>query len=309
MKITFRPFGYREYTPVAILAVLLGVAYFTVTGFDRPQIYLNILKNASYNGMIALGLLFVLICGDIDFSIGAQMSFYGVLFGLIIKNRGGIPLAAAATLAVAVLLGCAQGALVGRYRINSMIATIATSVMLSGLTYILAGGQPIFDLPQLPVRASARFYGISQPALIWILVAVLAALVLHQTYWGKFFYAVGCNATAAERAGVPAARTKMVAFSLCSLCCGICAVVYISQLGFSPLEAGQEATNSVLTIAALGGVSFTGGRGKVFPILCAALLLSALTSIFIVLRVPTYYQNCTKGVIIFLALITKMEKR
>ena len=195
------------------------------------------------------------------------------------------------------------------WRLFTMIATIATSVTLSGLTYILAGGQPIFDLPTLPVRAPVRLLGISLPALIWILVAVLAALVLRQTYWGKFFYAVGCNVTAAERAGVPAERTKMVAFSLCSLCCGICAVVYISQLGFSPLEAGQESTNSVLTIAALSGVSFSGGRGRVIPILCATLLMSALTSVFIVLRVPTYYQNCIKGVIIFAALITKIEKR
>ena len=310
MKKSARSLSYGGLVTPLILLLVLGVAAFTVPGFDKPQIYLNILKNAAHAGIMALGLLFVLICGDIDLSVGAQMSFYGVVLGLLLKTVGlSLPLAIGLTLVLAAALGCLQGVLVGRFRFHSMISTIACGVTLSGLTYILADGLPIFDLPGLPV-SSASPLGLSWPALILVLVAVLAALVLHQTYWGRFFYALGCNAAAAERAGVPAARSKMLSFSLCSLCCGICAATYISQLGFAPLEAaGQEATTSVLTIAALGGASFSGGRGKVVPILCAALLLSALTSIFIVLRVPTYYQNCIKGLIIFIAISTKLARK
>lgn len=300
---------YRAWMPPLLLAAVVVIAYFTIRGFDRPQMYLTILKNGAYNGILALGVLFVLICGDIDLSLGSQMCFYGVLCAVSLKRGVPIPLAILLTLAAALLVGCILGTAVGRWRVNSMIATIAMGVMLEGLTFILAGGVPIYNLPDgFEALAAHKLFHLSQPTLVWFLLAGLTALILHQTYWGRFFYAVGCNAAAAEKTGVSIARTKTAAFALCSLLCGICSVVYIAQIGLAPLENSSGADISVLTIAALGGVSFSGGRGRVVPVFCAALFLSALTSMFIVLRVPPYYQNCIKGVIIFVAVLTKIQK-
>lgn len=300
---------YHVWMPPLMLAVVIGIAYFTVRGFDRPQMYLTILKNGAYSGILALGILFVLICGDIDLSLGAQMCFYGVLCAVCLKRGVPILLAILLTLAAALFVGCFLGTAVGRWRVNSMIATIAMSVTLEGLTFILAGGVPVYNLPDtFEALAGHKLLQLPQPTLVWFLLALLTALVLHQTYWGRFFYAVGCNAAAAEKTGVSIARTKTAAFALCSLLCGICSVVYIAQIGLAPLEDSSDINISVLTIAALGGVSFSGGRGRVVPVFCAAVLLSALTSMFIVLRVPPYYQNCIKGAIIFVAVLTKFRK-
>lgn len=300
---------YRTWAPVLMLAALFAAAYLVIPGFQQPRIYLTILKNGTYNGILALGLLLVLICGDIDLSIGAQMSFYGVLCAIAMKRGVPIPFSILLTLAVALGIGCFLGTAVGRFRVNSVIATIAMTITLEGLSQIVTKGVPVYNLPDAFVEQSTRkLFGLSQPTLVWFLLTVLVALFLRQTYWGRFFYAVGNNAAAAQRAGVPIARTEAVAFAGSSLLCALSGIVYISHIGLAPLNAGSGAHISVLTIAALGGVSFSGGKGKVLPVFCGALFLSALTSIFIVLRVPPYYQNCIKGSILFVAALTKMRK-
>ena len=279
---------YQAWVPVLMLAALFAAAYLAIPGFQQPRIYLTILKNGAWNGILALGLLMVLICGDIDLSIGAQMSFYGVLCALAMKRGIPISLSVLLTLIAALGAGCFLGTAVGRFRVNSVIATIAMTITLEGVSQIITRGIPVYNLPDAFVEGAVhKFLGLSQPTLVWFLLTGLTALFLRQTYWGRFFYAVGSNRDAARRAGVPIAGTKTV---------------------LAPLNAGSGAHISVLTIAALGGVSFSGGKGKVLPVFCGALFLSALTSIFIVLRVPPYYQNCIKGSILFVAALTKMRK-
>ncbi|MEY8389131.1 ABC transporter permease [Oscillospiraceae bacterium 38-13] len=300
---------YQAWVPVLMLAALFAAAYLGIPGFQQPRIYLTILKNGAWNGILALGLLMVLICGDIDLSIGAQMSFYGVLCALAMKRGIPISLSILLTLIAALGTGCFLGTAVGRFRVNSVIATIAMTITLEGVSQIITRGIPVYNLPDAFVEGAVhKFLGLSQPTLVWFLLTGLTALFLRQTYWGRFFYAVGSNRDAARRAGVPIAGTKTVAFALNSLLCAVSGIVYIAQIGLAPLNAGRGAHISVLTIAALGGVSFSGGKGKVLPVFCGALFLSALTSIFIVLRVPPYYQNCIKGSILFVAALTKMRK-
>ena len=294
--------------PAALGLLFLAAALF-IPSFRQPKMYLTILKNGAYNGIMALGLLFVLLSGEIDLSISAQLSFFGVLCAMLLKKGVPIPLAVLAMLAAAALVGCLLGTVVGRLRVNSVIATIALGVALEGLTYILAGGVPVYNLPEgFTSLTSYKLFQLSQPTLAWFLLTLLTALILRQTYWGRFFYAVGRSPMAAERAGVPVWKTKQAAFALCSLYCGVCALVYIAQIGLAPLRDSSNANVSILAIAALGGVSFSGGRGRVVPVFCAAVFLSALTSIFIVLRMPSYYQNCIKGAIIFFAVLTKMPR-
>lgn len=302
-----RETGKRRWAAPAVLGAAFLLAALCIPSFRHPKIYLTILKNGAYNGIMALGLLFVLLCGEIDLSVSAQLSFFGVLCAVLLKKGVPVLLAALVMLAAAVLVGFLMGAAVGRLRVNSVIATIALGVALEGLTYILADGMPVYNLPeQFTALASWKPLRLSQPTIAWFLLALFTALVLRQTYWGRFFCAVGRNPLAAERAGVPVARTKEAAFALCSLYCGVCALVYTAQIGLAPLRDSSNAGVSVLAIAALGGVSFSGGRGRVVPVFCAALLLSGLSSAFIVLRVPSYYQNCIKGAIIFLAILTKI---
>ncbi len=298
-----------EHIPLMLLAALFCLSFFFVPGFNQSWLFSTVLKNGSYHGIIALGLLPVLISGDVDLSIGAQMTFYSVLCAVFLKNGYPIPAAVLATLAAAVLVGCIEGAVVARWHFNSILMTIAMSMFLIGLSSALNRGVTIFNLPkQLLAWGDRRLLGVSMPMLFWVLAALVIAFILHQTYWGTFFYAVGHNAQAADKAGVPLLQVKMVAFGLSSLFCAVSSVIYISQLGFAPLSNGQDTTYSVLTIAALGGVSFSGGRGKVTLVLLGGLMIGTLTSLFTLAEVSYYYQNCIKGAILFIAIFTNFSK-
>lgn len=304
-----RRFPHPEYIPLMLLAALFCLSFFVVPGFKQSWLFSTGLKNGSYYGIIALGMLPVLISGDVDLSIGAQMTFYNVLCAVFLRSGWPISAAILATLAAAVLVGCAEGAMVARWHFNSILVTIAMSMFLIGLSSALNRGVTIFNLPKsLILLGDVRLLGIPVPMLVWGLAALVIALILHQTYWGKFFYAVGYNALAADKAGVPLLSVKMVAFGLSSLFCAFSSVIYISQLGFAPLSNGQDTTYSVLTIAALSGVSFSGGRGKVSLVLLGGLMIGTLTSLFTLAEVPSYYQNCIKGAILFTAIFTNSSK-
>lgn len=298
-----------EYIPLMLLAALFCLSFFLVPGFNQSWLFSTVLKNGSYHGIIALGLLPVLISGNIDLSIGAQMTFYSVLCAGCLKNGWSIPGSVFATLATAVLVGCVEGMLVARWHFNSILMSISMSMFLIGASSALNKGVTIFNLPKkLIILGDQKLLGISMPMLFWILGAFVIALILHQTYWGKFFYAVGHNAQAADKAGVPLLQVKMIAFGLSSLFCAVSSVIYISQLGFAPLSNGQDTTYSVLTIAALSGVSFSGGRGKVSLVMLGGLMIGTLTSLFTLAEVPSYYQNCIKGIILFIAIFTNFSK-
>lgn len=304
-----KAFFRMEYLPLALLAVVFWISFYIVPGFNQSWLIPVVTQNASYHGIIALGLLPVLISGNIDLSVGAQMSFYGVLCAVCIKNGWSILPAVCVTLLSALLIGCIQGAAIAGWHLNSILVTISMSMFLIGVSNGLNRGSVILNLPIGLVRLGQfEALGLSLPTLVWIGAALLMALILRQTYWGRFFYAVGFNALAAERAGVPILQTKMVAFGLSSIFCAVSSLVYISQLGFAPLSNGQDATYSVLTIAALSGVSFSGGRGKVSLVMLGALMASALPPLFTLAGVPTYFQNCIKSLILFAAISTNFPK-
>lgn len=298
-----------DYITITVTIICIIIVYCTVPGFDNPSTYYHVLKNAAFNGILAFGMLFVLICGDIDFSVEAQFALYGILFAMFLKVGVGVILAIAITAVISIVIGNIQGAFIVKFKLSAMICTLSIGMMINGISYVIAKGQPIYNMPSVVDKIGTfKIFNLATPSLVLFLMLIISLMILHRTYWGKFFYAIGSNAVAAEKAGVPVARTKRLAFALCSFCCAISAVVYVCNLGLAPLESSRELNTSVLTIAALGGVSFSGGRGKVLRVFCASLVMSALTSILVALGVPNYYQSCIKGAILFSAILTNFIK-
>ena len=298
-----------EYLPLILVGTVFCIGVLVLPGLHQSWLMPSILKNSAYNGVIALGLMPVMICGDVDLSVGAQMTFYNVLCAAFLRGGLALPVAILLTLLTAVVVGCIQGAVVARLRLSSILVTIATTMILLGFSSALNRGVTIYNLPKaLMDLGDVKVLGLSMPAVVWFVAAILMSLVLYQTYWGRFFYAVGHNESAASKAGVPIMQTKMIAFALTGLFCACSGITYISQLGFAPLSNGQDVMHSALTIAALGGVSFTGGRGKVILVLLGGLMVGALTAFFSVIQVPVYYQNCIKGAILFAAIFTNISK-
>lgn len=301
----------NAYTGMRLLFFAGGVliAAWIAPGFNHMGMYFNILTQSSLLGIQSLGMLFVLLLGHVDLSIGAQTALYGIVCTELLRLDMPTVIAVLLTLGGALLLGCFHGWSIYTYRLNSMISTIGTSIMLTGITYILAKGFPIFKIPSVLERVTAwRLWRLSCSAVIFAIMVVIAMLILSRTYWGKFFYAIGFDEQAAERSGVPVRHTYMLSFALSSIFCAIGAILYVGRIGVAAPNVGEYFLADILTVAALGGVSFSGGRGKALPVACAAIFLTMLTSLFVALQLATYYQNVIKGIILFVAMSTKFKK-
>ncbi len=300
----------RDFVSVALLALTIVASYFFVSGFNQPGMYFSIMTQAAIVGILALGMLFVLVCGDIDLSIGGQSTLYSILCAYFLKNLS-MPLLAAIvlTLLAAALTGLLIGWGIDCLTLNPMVATIAAAVTFSGLANIISRGFPIFNLPESLLALSRLTLGmLSVPAALFALLTLLTVFILRYTYWGKFFYAIGSNAAASEKAGVPVRRARMYAYMLCSVFCAVAAIAFVGRVGTATLSMGDSYVLDVLTIAALAGVGFSGGRGNVLPIVCSAFLLTTLTSAFSALQVAFFYQDLLKGAILFFAISTKSRK-
>lgn len=297
----------RDSLPIALVAISLLLQLLINPTINIPGNLLNILKQSSYSGIMAIGMLFVLIGGDINLSIGAQFAFYGVLCSNLM-TRQAVPILAALilTMLTAAILGCATGYLIEYFRLNSMISTIALAVTVEGLTFVLAGGIPIFNLPEKFIRYNTiKPYNLSLSVVVLALLGLIAAFILHKTFFGLQLYAVGSDQLAARRMGVSVLWTKMIAYSLCSVATSVSAITYIGWIGTAPLTISFNAELDVLTAAALAGVGFSGGRGNVLPTIISAIFLGVVSALLISLNLAPYYQNIIKGAILFAALLTK----
>lgn len=179
----------RDFVSVALLALTIVASYFFVPGFNQPGMYFSIMTQAAIVGILALGMLFVLVCGDIDLSIGGQSTLYSILCAYFLKNLS-MPLLAAIvlTLLAAALIGLLIGWGIDCLTLNPMVATIAAAVTFSGLANIISRGFPIFNLPESLLALSRLTLGmLSVPAALFALLTLLTVFILRYTYWGKFF--------------------------------------------------------------------------------------------------------------------------
>lgn len=298
---------------VAFVLAVLATIFFSVSvqGFFSIAGMSNVLRQSAHLIILSVGMLFVLICGYINLAISAQFYLSGIVCAYLMTSLSVPPiLAAAAGILTGALTGAMNGFIVARFNANSMITTLATAVLCQGFAYMVGGGQPIYDLPETFIAASRiTFLGIESSIWMMVIFSVICAFILGKTYYGKYFYAVGSDLNAAERSGVRVSETVITAFMLNGVFIGVASMIHLSRITSAQLTSTIGIDLDVLTAAALGGVGFQGGKGKVFPVAIAALFLSIVTVGFIMINLGFYYQNIIKGVILISVLITERKAR
>jgi ribose transport system permease protein len=265
---------------VALVLLCLGL-WATNHDFLGPSNVINTTRQISMLGVFAIGISFVIITGGIDLSIGSVIGLTGVLIaklsgqyfpenpaagGLGYSLWIGIPVA----LAVASLVGLAQGLLITRLNLQPFIVTLGGMLLLRGVsqTVVRGGTLSLGDVP-LARLANGGFFGsensplLPYPVFILLIVAAIAAYLLHFTVFGRYVYAIGGNREAAEYSGIPVRRVETLTYVLSSLSGGIAGVCYASYIGQMSQQVGIAYELYAIASAVLGGVSLRGGEGTV----------------------------------------------
>jgi ribose transport system permease protein len=288
--------------------IILFIVVFVLFGLSSPRFLqldsiVNIVKQASFTGIIAIGMTFVLLTAGIDLSVGSNMYLSSVVAGLLMRQAG---LEVLPALIVAVLVGTLYGAInafcIVRLKIIPFMVTLATLVIGRGLGTFLTESKQI-DFPQSMLDfGQINLLGIPMPIIVFALVIAGAWIVLNRTPFGRQVYAVGNDPEAAKKAGINTNRVIFGVYMISGFCAGLAGFILISQLGRLDRSFAEGREFDAIAAAVLGGTSLFGGVGNVFGAVIGALLVQMVRAGLVFNNVNLYLQPMVSALIIFIAI-------
>jgi ribose transport system permease protein len=285
------------YLAVIICSILYPSSFFSV---QNLRVVLN---NMAVDGILAIGMMMLLIAGVFDLSVGSMMSMTAVIAGwLMVHWDWPVPLAIVSALAVAAVGGLVNGLLVARAGVNALITTLGTLGIFQGIA-ILVGGPGIVDLPpDFSALGQTELLRIQLPVWFMLLLAVVAHYLLRRTRYFRQLYYIGSNAKAARLSGIEVERLQVLSFVLMSIIAGIAGLAFAARVGTAVSAAGVGAELRVITAVILGGASLSGGKGSVAGALVGVAFMALVSNMLIISRVSSYWQGIVIGVVLILAV-------
>lgn len=288
------------------LVLVVMIIFFSIVTktFLTVDNLFNVARQVSMLGIASIGMTFVILLGGIDLSTGSVITFVNIITAYMMVKMGmNMWPAIFITLLVCVLIGLFNGFAVAAFQMPSLIVTFATQTIFAGLAYMISGGMPISGLPEAFAMIGQGYLGVVPvPVIIMIIAFIAGGVILNKTYFGRYFYALGGNEEAAKLSGIRVKGIKMLVFALSGLFGGIAGVVMLSRTNSGQATAGRGYEFDVITAVVLGGVSLSGGSGKILNVVAGVLILGVLSNGMVLMNVSSYAQMVIKGIILLLAV-------
>jgi ribose/xylose/arabinose/galactoside ABC-type transport system permease subunit len=289
-----------------LIALVILCAFFSLTSpyFLTIKNILNFTMNTTILGIMAAGLFVSMVIGEIDVS---QYSIVALSTGvMVIFIRGGMNSAYAILIALAISVACGviNGSLVAYLRINPIITTLGAMMIYRGIAYKITQAKAMgVTGPFFTAVGSGRILGIPVSVYIMLGVFLLVHVALTYTAYGKRVYAVGGNPEASYISGINVKTVRFWGMVISSLAAALAGLVFVSQVGATVPTVGEAGLMDVVTAVVIGGLSLSGGKGKIVGTLIGVLILAVLQNGMVLLSVQSYYQNMVKGGVILLAVL------
>jgi ribose transport system permease protein len=306
---------------LAFSALLLMILFFSVLSpnFATFGNAVGVLLATTVNGILALGVTFVIISGGIDLSIGTVMTLSAVMTGVFITNMHlPVPVGIVGGVLTGGVMGLANGVLIARFRIPPFIATLGMMQIARGLALVTANLAPIYfnDTPEFNHTAMGSVIGgvipgLDIPNVVLVLfgAAIVAAFVLGRTILGRYTFALGSNEEATRLSGVPVMRWKTIVYVVAGLFAGLAGVVIAARLNSAQPATGVGYELDAIAAAVIGGTSLSGGEGTILGTVIGAFIISTLTNGLRMLSVPQEWQTVVTGAIVILAVYLDIVRR
>lgn len=306
---------------LAFASLIVLVAFF---GFASPEFLqienvVSILQATAVNGVLAIASTFIIITGGIDLSVGTLMTFCAVMSGVFLTNWG-MPLFVGVLAAVVfgALSGSISGFLVAKLRIPPFIATLGMMMLLKGLALVISGTRPIYfnNTPGFTSISQDSLIGsllsalpIPNSVLILFVLAVLAAVALNKTLFGRYTFALGSNEEAIRLSGVNVDLWKIAVYTVGGAICGIAGLLIASRLNSAQPALGQGYELDAIAAVVIGGTSLSGGTGTITGTMIGAFIMSVLVNGLRVMSVEQEWQIVVTGLIIIAAVYMDILRR
>lgn len=296
-----------DYSIIYAVVILIAILSLSSPDFLSLKNFTNVFRQISMIAILTVGMFFVMVGGGIDISCGATVGITGVLFAMFMVNFSINPVIAFfLTILVGAFIGTINGTLVTKFGIPAMIATLGTQSIARGLTYVITGAYPISGLPEsIAFLGRGYVFGLSWmpwPVAILVVLAIIAHFVAQRTKFGRSVYAVGGNPEAAYLSGIKDKKIQIITYISLGILSAVAGMILTSRLASGQPNGGLTWEFEAITAAVIGGVSITGGRGKIFGALLGAVLIGLLTNGMTLLDMNSYLQQMVKGIVLVLAI-------
>ena len=295
---------WQNYYIVVVFVVMVIISAIVSSNFFSWVNISNVLKQSAVPGIVALGMLVVILTAGIDLSVGSLVALTGVL---AVGLQRQVPLLVALLLAVLVGLaaGAFNGVLVAKRNVPPFIATLGMLVIARGLTYVYTDGGPI----QVTYREAYNLLGRSNigPAptivIIWFVLSIITSIMLRRTTAGRTIISLGSNKHAVYLSGINVSRHQIAVYTFSGLMCAIAGILLTSRLTIGTPLMGQLMELDAIAAVVIGGASLAGGRGTVWGTIIGVLILGLISNMLNLMGVSAFYQDIIRGSIILLAVL------
>lgn len=298
----------RKYIIFIFLVVFCAVLSVTATGFLTEKNIINVLRQVSYNGVIAVGMTFVIITGNIDLSVGGVVGLSAIV-ACSFAHPGEYPLIVPILVALGIgaLVGCINGVGIAYGHVPAFIMTLGTNTILRGIIMLYNNGKPVLNLSEQYQAIGSGYLGrIPIPVIILIGVLLIGWFVLNMTRFGRHVLAVGGNEQAARVSGINTKFVKIVVYVMSGLFSAIAGMIISARVNAGSPTLGDGYENDAIAAAVIGGTSMMGGQGSMTGTIGGILIIGVMNNGLDLLNVSSYYQQVAKGAIIIAAVLFDM---
>lgn len=293
-----------ELAGICIVVALLTDKFMSVNN------WMNILLTASYSGLVAVGMTFVIITGGIDLSVGSILAFSSMIGAMAISRWGWpVPIAIIFIIVIGALIGWEQGLFVSRLNMPAFIVTLAGMSIFRGLTMVVSGAKPISGLDALVPFGTGRIGNvIPYPVILLAGIFLLGYYILQYTSYGRGLYALGGNREATKLSGLNVKNIECGAFIISGITSALAGIVTTSRLGTATATAGTSIEMDAIGAAVIGGASLAGGVGTMLGTFIGVLILGILNNAINLIGVDPLWQEVVSGLVILVAVLVDTLK-
>ena len=295
-----------------LMALICVLFTFGTQGlFLNTQNIRNILVSASLNGIIGIGMTFVLITGGIDLSVTGNIIMTSLLVSKMMMSGVNWAVCLLAALVIGALVGIINGYAIGKFGMVAFVVTMAMNLITTGYGKLFSGVLTLYGFPEVHGIFCKYLLGIIPgPVIMMAVVAVIASLILRYTNYGRKLYAVGGNVKAAWMSGIKTSKVIIIAYIISGFLCGLGAILMTSKLMSASSTMISNTEMDAIAAAVLGGTSLSGGVGSVFGTIIGAITIAMITNGLNLMGVSPFAQEICKGLIIFVVVaVDAVQKR
>lgn len=278
--------------------------------FLTSQNIINILRQISINGILAVGMTFVILTGGIDLSVGSVVAITGVIVGSLLQSGTNWFLASLAALVISAICGVFNGWLISYVGFQPFIATLSTMTIGRGFAQVYSNGKPytISD-PSFKVIGQGYFLGIPVPIILLVIFCIIGLVILTMTTFGRYVFAIGGNMNAAKLSGVRTQRVQLMVYVMSSICAWMVGLILAARISSGQPTAGESYEMDAIAATAIGGTSMSGGIGSLSGTIIGFVILGLLQNSMNLMNINSFWQQIVKGLLIIIAVFLDMRTK